>query len=87
MRVNTSMENIHYNEVLIHAARKGEVAVMQELLEKNVDLNCKDEKGYTPLIIACYNNQAEAVKFLLDNGADIKWRRQRRQYRTNGRLF
>jgi ankyrin repeat protein len=65
------MENIDYNEVLIHAARKGDVPVMEELLQRGVDLNCKDAKGYTPLIIACYNNQPEAVSFLLDKGADI----------------
>jgi len=34
-------------------------------------MNIQDEKAYTPLIIACYNNQYEAAKLLLNAGANI----------------
>ncbi|MEB0248877.1 MULTISPECIES: ankyrin repeat domain-containing protein [unclassified Mucilaginibacter] len=44
---------------------------MEGLLKHGVSVEAKDAKGYTPIMIACYNNQIEAVRFLLDNGADI----------------
>ncbi len=43
------------NTLIIPAARKGEIEVLQELINQKADLNTKDEKGFTPLIIACYN--------------------------------
>ncbi|RYZ96132.1 MAG: ankyrin repeat domain-containing protein, partial [Sphingobacteriaceae bacterium] len=49
------MDNL--DEIIIHAARKGETGVIKELLEKSANINARDTKGYTPLIIACYNNQ------------------------------
>ena len=59
------------NQLMIPAARKGEIAVLQELIFQKADLNVRDEKGYTPLIIACYNNQYAAAELLLRNGADV----------------
>ncbi|RZJ86735.1 MAG: ankyrin repeat domain-containing protein, partial [Chryseobacterium sp.] len=54
------MENI--NLLLIPAARKGELEVLSELIRRKADLNFTDENGYTPLIIAGYNNQLDAVQ-------------------------
>ena len=34
-------------------------------------INFQDDKGYTPLIIACYNNKYDAAKLLLDAGAFV----------------
>src|SRR5471030_3148334 len=62
---------IELNELVIPAARKGNLEVLQELITQKADLNKRDEKGYTPLIIACYNNQYAAAKLLLDAGADV----------------
>jgi len=62
---------MNINELIIPAARKGEIAVLQELFARNVDVNHRDLKGYTPLIIACYNNQLEAAKLLINNGANL----------------
>ncbi|RZJ41800.1 MAG: ankyrin repeat domain-containing protein, partial [Chryseobacterium sp.] len=59
------------NLLIIPAARKGEIEVLNELIHRNADLNFQDEKGYTPLIIACYNNQPEAAKLLIEHGANI----------------
>ena len=63
------MDTIH--TAIIHAARIGEVPVLKELASQDTNFNFKDEKGYTPLIIACYNNRYEAAKVLIDAGADI----------------
>ncbi|WP_199119772.1 ankyrin repeat domain-containing protein [Pedobacter sp. ASV28] len=57
-------------EMLIHAARIGNIAVLEELIKGDADLNQPDPKGYTPLIIACYNHQFEAAKLLIAHGAD-----------------
>ncbi len=62
---------VDLNEVMIHASRKGEVGVLKELADQQVDINTRDDKGYTPLIIACYNRQAAAAAWLLEAGADV----------------
>ena len=56
---------------LINAARSGNTVQLKEMITDGVSLNVHDEKGYTPLIIACYNNHPEAAKLLLENGADV----------------
>jgi len=43
---------IELNELIIPAARKGNLEVLQELISQKADVNKRDEKGYTPLIIA-----------------------------------
>lgn len=59
------------SQVIIHAARLGNVEVLEELIRQQANLNAQDEKGYTPLIIACYNNKYEAASLLIQSGADI----------------
>ena len=39
-------------ELLIHAARTGNLQILDELLKGEANLNVSDEKGYTPLMIA-----------------------------------
>ena len=63
------MENVV--GITLHAARLGETAVLTELIDRGVDVNVQDEKGYTPLIIACYNNRYDAAALLLRHGADV----------------
>ncbi|RZK87875.1 MAG: ankyrin repeat domain-containing protein, partial [Pedobacter sp.] len=58
-------------EILTHAARVGNLDILKELIHKQVDLNQRDPKGYTPLILACYNNQYKAAALLIENGADV----------------
>ncbi|MFL9836677.1 ankyrin repeat domain-containing protein [Flavobacterium sp. ST-75] len=57
---------------LFAAARQGNVPVLKEIISSygNVLIDSKDDRGYTPLIIASYNNQPGAVEFLLQSGAD-----------------
>jgi ankyrin repeat protein len=45
--------------------------VLSELTAHKADLDARDEKGYTPLIIVCYDNQYVAVKLLLENVDDV----------------
>lgn len=55
---------------IINAARSGDVNLLSSLVTPK-NINDRDEKGYTPLIIACYNHQPDAAAWLLQNGADV----------------
>jgi len=58
-------------DTLINAARTGDTETLKKMIKEGIDLNQKDEKGYTPLIIACYNNKLDAATLLLESGANI----------------
>lgn len=54
----------------LDACRKGDVADVNKMCELFPELiNAADTKGFTPLIIAVYNNHPQVVKLLLQNGA------------------
>ena len=59
------------NAEFISAARTGDVNFLRASIIAGADVNVVDEKGYTPLIIACYNNQLAAAEVLLNAKADI----------------
>lgn len=44
-------------ESLITAARRGEVAILTELLQAGADVNVVNEQGITPLMVATYHHQ------------------------------
>lgn len=55
------------------AARNGDVKRLEELVKINPDtVNAKNASGFTPLIIAGYRDQINAVNFLLDHQADVQ---------------
>lgn len=56
---------------LTQAAMNGRIEVVQALLRKGVDVNAKNESGYTPLVEAASHGHLEMVKLLLEKGADI----------------
>jgi len=66
---------IHRNgdtQDIYDASRKGNVEVIKQLAKLNPDtLNKPNKSGYTPLLIAGYRNQLEAVKVLLELGANV----------------
>jgi hypothetical protein len=51
-------------------ARSGEAAPLAEYLSAGVPANMTNEKGDTLLILAAYHNHPEAVRVLLEQGAD-----------------
>jgi hypothetical protein len=62
---------------LIAAAKKGDVATMQRLLDKGADINESaigdgTMTGGTPLFYAVYNCHVEAVRYLIQKGADVE---------------
>jgi len=58
------------NDAFWDAARNGDTQKLAELLESGVDVNAKTRYGATALSYAADRNHHEAVKFLLEKGAD-----------------
>jgi ankyrin repeat protein len=58
------------NDQLWEAARKGDVAAVQTLLDKGADVNAKFRYGTTALFKAAERGHIEVVKLLLARGAD-----------------
>ncbi|XP_030647341.1 histone-lysine N-methyltransferase EHMT1a [Chanos chanos] len=57
------------------AARGGHLRVLQTLLSTtSVNVNCKDDGGWTPITWATENGHKEQVKLLLSKGADVHMR-------------
>ena len=59
------------DEQLWEAARKGDAAAVQALLDKGADVNAKFRYGTTALFKAAERGHTEVVKLLLARGADV----------------
>lgn len=66
--------NADNNQVLIEAAKQGELEKVKSLLDGGADINGKDKNGFTALMWASSKGHLEIVKLLLDKGADINAR-------------
>jgi hypothetical protein len=58
------------NEDLLAAARTGDLVSIKALIEKGAALETKTPYGQTPLYLAAMSGHDEAVRFLLDKGAN-----------------
>ena len=54
------------------SAKRGEVEILEALLEAGAKVNLQNKSGDTPLHLACYGNKEEAVLLLMEHGADPK---------------
>jgi hypothetical protein len=63
-------------ELLRLAARHGRVEAMGVLLEAGASPTATDLRGRTPLMAAVQSRKPEAIRFLIDNGADVNARDQ-----------
>lgn len=57
-------------EELLEAARAGDVAAVERLLDAGADVNTADKYGSTALAAAAVNGRLEVVELLLERGAD-----------------
>ncbi len=63
---------IEKNETALReAARRGDTAVVKQLLDKGVVVNCSDARGANPLMESAASGSAETVRILLSAGATV----------------
>jgi ankyrin repeat protein len=65
---------LHMNDIhdFFEACRNGNVEAVKNMASRQPALvNARDVKGFTPLIIAVYNNQPSVAAYLIESGADI----------------
>lgn len=55
---------------IFDAARYNDTTAIQSYIAGKFSIDTIDAKGYTPLILACYNENTEAAALLLEAGAD-----------------
>lgn len=71
-------EKVQDDRTPLHrAASNGQVLLVKKLLKDcgpSLDIDCKDEMNWTPLIIACSAGHLEIVKLLLGAGASVNSR-------------
>ena len=53
------------------AARNGDIEVVKQHLAADVDVNAKDDRGWTPLFSAALEGHKEIAELLIDKGADV----------------
>jgi hypothetical protein len=57
---------------LLDAATAGNLAVVESLISAGTDIECKDYRGRTPLLLAVWEGHFTTAVFLLDHGADVR---------------
>lgn len=66
------LANPAYSQDVFEAARTGNVKRLKELIALKKDtISALNDRGFDPLMIACYRGQTTCAKFLLQNGADV----------------
>lgn len=65
-----TMTREHLQEIYFDAARQGRNDLIEGLISHGFSPNIHDRKGYTPLILAAYNNHPDTVNMLIAHGAD-----------------
>ncbi len=53
------------------AAETGDLDSLARLIQSDIAVNSRDERGRTPLMAATHGNQPEAFRMLLEVGADV----------------
>ncbi|WP_438824076.1 ankyrin repeat domain-containing protein [Bacillus sp. JJ1503] len=53
------------------AAIEGDIETLKSLLEKGIDINVRNKKKQTAILLAAINNKLDTVEFLANEGADI----------------
>ncbi len=74
IKPNKSVETKEFKPNINHmlvASEMGNIEIMIMLWVKGIDINSRNEDGFTPLMFAANAGQLKAVKFLLDNNAKI----------------
>ena len=57
--------------ILVQYVESGDTEGVKSLIKEGVDVNSKDEDGWTPLHLAAYSGKKDVAKLLLDKGAEV----------------
>lgn len=57
--------------MLFEAIRHGHLETVQEMLSQNIDVNQRDDKGNTPLLLAAEEEHTEIAILLIEHQADV----------------
>ncbi|NRF65798.1 ankyrin repeat domain-containing protein [Aquincola sp. S2] len=57
--------------MLAAAARQGDTATLQRLLDAGVPVDGRDGRGRTALLVATHANRIDAARLLIERGADV----------------
>lgn len=74
-------------EAAAELARQGKTAELSALLKQGLDVNLRDAKGNTLLMIAAYQGRVETVAMLLKAGATVDLRNEKGQTPLGGVAF
>ena len=55
----------------VKSAEKGDSSAVLVFLSSGVDIDTRDERGWTPLMISTFNGREEVATLLIQNGADV----------------
>ena len=69
--VRTWFLTAFYRKALCAAGRNGDAAKVRVLLERGVDVNAKDDRGFTALYFAVRGGHTPTVLALIEGGADV----------------
>ncbi|KAK0044670.1 serine/threonine-protein phosphatase 6 regulatory ankyrin repeat subunit B [Biomphalaria pfeifferi] len=59
------------NQFLLSACKKGNTFLVQCLLLCDVDVNCKDDEGNSPLMLCALHGYSDIVRMLIEKRADV----------------
>ncbi len=63
-----------FGQDIFEAVRNKDVSSLKKIVNADpTAVNVTNPSGHSPLIIASYNRNVEAVKFLLDHGAEVNY--------------
>lgn len=68
---NDFKRSMSSEDLCFDLARRGDLEGLSDRLSDFGDLECKNQQGYTLLMLAAYNGREEMVRFLLSRGADV----------------
>ncbi len=74
-------------EATAELARQGKAAELSALLKDGLEVNLRDAKGNTLLMLASYHGRAEVVKLLLKSDATVDLRNDKGQTPLGGVAF
>jgi ankyrin repeat protein len=74
-------------EAAAELARQGETGALTTTLQQGLDIDLRDPKGNTLLMIAAYQGRAETVAMLLKAGAQVDLRNDKGQTPLGGVAF